>query len=427
MVRCEIFPAIYIDGDEVELPTSPRDGYQYSRDELQYAWTIRNSANPSSKWISGPDSLWFCNWFVEQDTGKVHSEEWYRRSGEHDQNARSTDGSLLVFTIAQRQLTSLILADEAEFSAIDEADIDVDKPFTQSLTQALNHNAKLSGVAEEVIYCGEFVDGDQVPEPTSPADSHAYTYAECQFFICWRWTALGSTYTQPDKSLGQLGPFKASIDGTGNITIEVNFVGDDGNTNPAAGFGRVAVFAFCTRSAVPATAPLADDFTEQTYSTFFPGKPLKASTVLAIKKNADEALFTPEFFGPTDYGNGDTVPLPVSTRDGYTYARAELQYLWWWADTTNQTGEHLRLPLFEGQINDANGAVTLKTYRLPPGGPITDDNNTLCLITVLVVATRQAEHDALDNTPGDTNDPPDMGGTIPGTGNKGFYVNGVGA
>src|SRR5678816_171181 len=97
MVRREIFTGIYKDGETVILPTSPRDGYNYQLDELQFFWTVRNSASPASNWITGPDCLWFCNWKVDQDTGLVHSEEWYRRSGEHDQNQNSQDGSIMVF------------------------------------------------------------------------------------------------------------------------------------------------------------------------------------------------------------------------------------------------------------------------------------------------------------------------------------------
>src|SRR2546430_6732076 len=81
MVRPEIFQGIYKPGDTVALPVSDRDGYAYSRDELLYFWTVSNSANFGTGWLSALDSLFFCEWLVDQSTGVVSSDEWYRRSG----------------------------------------------------------------------------------------------------------------------------------------------------------------------------------------------------------------------------------------------------------------------------------------------------------------------------------------------------------
>src|SRR6266566_2301238 len=69
MVRTECFHSIYKNGDQIPLPVSPTDGYAYARDELLYIWTVRNSVDPATGWISGLDSLWFCSWLVDQATG----------------------------------------------------------------------------------------------------------------------------------------------------------------------------------------------------------------------------------------------------------------------------------------------------------------------------------------------------------------------
>src|SRR5207244_2024012 len=119
-----------------------------------------------------------------------------------------------------------------------------------------------------------------------------------------------------------------------------------------------------------------------------------------------EAMLTPEFIGPTVYKNGDVVALPVSPIDGYPYSRAELIYIWSWSDTTNQTGQNLRIPIFYGRIDQDTGLVHLNVWRLPPGSDPVDDNDSLCRITVLVVGFRQAQHPELfDNS--DPN-PPDF-------------------
>jgi len=76
-----------------------------------------------------------------------------------------------------------------------------------------------------------------------------------------------------------------------------------------------------------------DDFTELDQFTFFPGQPLRASTLEVLNKNILEATLSPEIFAPVVYHNGDIVPLPVSAVDGYAYKREELTYLWNWNNT----------------------------------------------------------------------------------------------
>src|ERR1700745_3039863 len=84
MIRPEIFSGFYLHGQQVPLPESPVDGYVYARSELIYAWGIQSTLNQSTHWVTGPDSLWYCTWIVDQATGNVESIEYYRRSGSHD-------------------------------------------------------------------------------------------------------------------------------------------------------------------------------------------------------------------------------------------------------------------------------------------------------------------------------------------------------
>ncbi len=615
MVRLEIFQGLYHDGDTVILPTSKVDGYNYSRDELLYFWTVRDSGNPNTGWISGPrslsNSLWFTNWNVDQATGKVFTDEWYRRSGPDTQSQSSKDGTLLVFTIAQRLKNQIILAGQPFYRGIDEQLIGEDLPYAQGLLQSLNNDAKFACVNTEVFYMGEFVDGQTVPLPTSPADRYKYGYGELKFMPAWRWTALGSTYQQPPEPQGQLGPFKCSVSSVGLVHYSVSFIDDDGVLHTFTNFGRLMVFAFATRGggdsfggadvtilrpvtvlngwgpnghvgsyehgvdqgfyfgfdsgtteayANPGNAFDADDTTaavasyqgthkyagcvwgfdvpsgpstgasvllidseipqdgedglivnnrtagiwysldsgstwKQIYNThhrtqqtdsislpaqqdlslvqvmafldshddmthrvfeisirnapslptttgpsggpvvrsfteiddafFAPGESVRASTMLAIKRDADQAVLTPEFFGPTIYKNGDTVALPTSLVDGYTYDRSELIYIWTWTDTTNGTGPSLRLPVFVGKIDPASGLVTLRLMRLPPGGPYVWDDHNLARITVLTVGFRQAQSpelfDNLQSTPPDdvftppVTPPPPVAGTLFGS------------
>jgi hypothetical protein len=182
----------------------------------------------------------------------------------------------------------------------------------------------------------------------------------------------------------------ASVNGSGVVSISIAYIDNSGNllsTND----GRVSVFAFTKRSGTPGTlTPAANLFSEISLLNFMPGSDLPFGTVQQIVNNILESLLAVEFFGPTAHANGDTIPLPTSAVDGYAYSRSELQYLWVWSDTTNQTGTHLRLPAFYGKIDDTTGVVTLHVFRLPPGGGIVEDNDTLCRVSVLTVARRNA-------------------------------------
>ena len=428
MVRCEVFPCVLKHKDIVPLPVSCWDGYKYSRSELTYLWAVQSSLDPSTNWISGPDSLWFMNWNVVQDTGEVFSEEWYERSSAADSRlaAKSNDGQLLVFTVGQRQKDSMIMSAAASYTAIDESKIATDKPLTQDLMQQLNQTAKFSCVNSEVFYLGEYTNGQTVTLPISPVDGYVYVAAECKFQHCWRWTASGSSYVQPPGSDEQAAPFSASINSSGVVSITVKFATDGGEGNVTeTNFGRIAAFAFCTRSDTPASGPLADDFTELALDFFAPGATVRASEVLTIKRNIDEAILSPEFFGPTDYADADTVALPTSPVDGYAYSRSEVQYLWSWSDTNNSApgNPHIRLPLFLGSVDPATGTVKLRVWRLPPGGPFLDDNNTYARIKVLTMATRQAIHPEINPGTGDANSPADAGVIVTDAAN--YTVNGT--
>jgi hypothetical protein len=65
------------------------------------------------------------------------------------------------------------------------------------------------------------------------------------------------------------------------------------------------------------------------------GKPAIGAHLQRINSNANFGLVRLEFFTGI-YAHGDTVPLPTSDIDGYTYARSELTYIWVPQSTANQ-------------------------------------------------------------------------------------------
>jgi hypothetical protein len=392
LTRPEIFITYQVNGSTVPLPVSPIDGYTYQQSELTYMWGIRATYDQSTGWITGKDSQWYFACYVDQATGNVFMDMWYRRSGSDYQGVHTNDGQLIVYTIAQRQKTTLVMASVPTYSGITGSTVALDKPLTQLMAQALNDDAKFAVVDHEVFYLGEYTNGESVTLPVSPADGYHYSAAECKFQFSWRWTAPGaSPMAQPSLSDGQLAPIKASVNSSGVVSTTIYYVDNSGNLI-SFNDGRIAVFAFCQRSGTPGSiTPTANSFAEISFDDFMPGQPLPYTLVQQMIKNTQEAMLAVEFFGPTAYGDGSTIPLPVSPIDGYTYARSELYYLYEWSDTTNQTGTHLRVALFYAQVDQTLGQVALWDWRLPPGGPYVDDNNSLCRINVLTVARRGAQ------------------------------------
>lgn len=566
MVRLECFSGYFKDGDSVPLPKSPIDGYDYQRDELIYIWGIRDTVSQTSGtgWASGKDTIWYLAANVDQATGKVSTSIGYRRSGSHWTPTTSNDGLLYVITVAQRQKNSLIISSQSaagsnvpganalNYVETDDTIYVQDRALTEAELVRLNDNSKFAAVKNEVIYMGEFTNGQTVPQPVSPADGRVYDYSECAMMFSWRWTGTATPFSQPPQSVGQQAQMKASINATtGVVSCSVSFVDDGGTLTTRTSYGRIAVFAVCDRTKIfvsgqrlpwvpgltdsngtnptwlwdnnglppvsipcapgdsitvrrlsgraafnhspstdangdtatetaqgpanfpnhyaitsalgamglmgsfaddngvivsvtgvkqirelgngpttvvaPAGAtqlligmndtafgtgsglwpegpntggfiisvtfpgpsvPVADDFIEIDTTNFMPGNFLPASTMKQIDHNVKEAHLSTEIFGPLSKANGSTVALPVGA-DGYAYSRAELAYIWEWADTTNQTGSNLREPAFYGRIDPSTGRVILSTWRLPPGGSYVDDNNTLCRINVLVIAHRQ--------------------------------------
>lgn len=255
MVRMEFFPAKYSNGQTVILPTSPIDKYNYSREELLYLWTINNTHNPSTNWLTGPDALWYLTHNVDQASGAVSCEEWYRKSSMSQPDGHvSQDGVLRVTTVAQRQLTNILVAAKPGFQGDMSPSIAVDAPWQQCLAQKLNVGAKFSVLRNEVMYMGEFINGQTVPLPVSPADGYQYSYPECLFFPSWRWTTAGNNYTAPNINFGQLQRMQMSVSSVGLCAVRIDMKGADDTiftnvvSQGGSPFGRIAVHALCSRA-----------------------------------------------------------------------------------------------------------------------------------------------------------------------------------
>lgn len=397
--RTEFFQGIYVNGDNIPTPVSTLDGYAYQRDELIYRWGVYASSNPDTGWISGPDALWYMNWNVDQATGDVTCVEWYRPWA--NAPAQSNDGQLLVTVIGVRQRDSLTMAAEPDWTDEPNASFYQDAPWKQALSRRMAHNSKYGIVSTEVIDMGEFWTGKVVPQPVSLADGHVYDYADVKFDFSWVWTTEQSGFTQPVWNEGQFAGMFGSIDAaTGKVSLSVKYIrgGGEGTVFTHTNHGRIRVLALCDRNSEGSVTlgSVANEFAEVTQAHFYPGQDMQASVMSQVNKNSREAIVVPEFFGPTTYYHGGTVPVPTSTVDGHVYGRAELFYMWEWDSAAVGLTGHIREAEFNAAIDPSNGKVSIDVWRLPPGGGYSHqhgDGSTYGSIRVIVVACRTADND----------------------------------
>jgi hypothetical protein len=112
-VRNEQFWGFYKNGETVQLPVSPADGYTYAREELLYTWAIfwtgappgaalnGTHETPSRGATGGAGQLLQMGFIVDQTTGVVTCDvSYYPTNGSQGD---TNDGILLVITHAQRQ------------------------------------------------------------------------------------------------------------------------------------------------------------------------------------------------------------------------------------------------------------------------------------------------------------------------------------
>jgi hypothetical protein len=404
LVRMEVFHGNYRNGDTVPLPISVVDGYQYKRNELTYLWMVANTINPDTGWATDgePWTMWYGIWNVIQASGVVTSEVGYRGNQDYpNRQDVSKDGWITVIVIGQRQKSTMLMSAQPAFNKHLDTDFYTDRAVNTGLMTDFNANAKFACVNTEVIYMGEFSNGQTVPQPISPVDGKVYAYGNVKFMHAWRWTADtdgGGNPVKPAISKGQLDDWQASVSGTGVVSLSTFYESYGRHTYNT---GKVAVFAFCSRPIGTTFAAPQNLFAEIFDNVFYPGSTLRASTMKQLNWNINHAVMAPEIFGPVDYSNGNTVSLPTSPIDGYVYTRAELSYAFDWSNTGNG-GDNGRMVVSQGSIG-ATGVVSIFHYRLPDGAS-SSRFSTEGTLRVITIAKRRVTHLPMEQT---TDLPPD--------------------
>ncbi len=108
-VRNEQFWGYYKNGETVNIPVSPADGYPYSRAELLYSWSLVSSAShaaalngtqsiPAPGANSGPGTVLGVNANIDQSSGFITCSTAYYNGTQ----TTTADGILMVIVHAQR-------------------------------------------------------------------------------------------------------------------------------------------------------------------------------------------------------------------------------------------------------------------------------------------------------------------------------------
>jgi hypothetical protein len=150
-------------------------------------------------------------------------------------------------------------------------------------------------------------------------------------------------------------------DGTNNVgTFQTG-------TSATAGTNGTGFPTRWTGIPLPAANP-TPAFSEQDSAIYMPGSTLRASSMLQLNKNVNDAIMTPEVFVSSAV-NGTTLAAPVSMTDGYVYSYGEVTFIWDWFNTGNPAdfSPTDRLVLASASINPATGAVSINMYRLQSG------------------------------------------------------------
>lgn len=146
----EIFYGLYTNGQTVPLPQSPVDGYEYLQEELIYMWEAVITVDQANGTPSAAGGLLWAQWFVEQNTGIVHTTEAYE-AVDRSSSGTTNDGTLGVWTIAIRGRTVRTLSTQPAYTDLPASDFVQDGAATPTILQELSANGKRGAVQCEVF------------------------------------------------------------------------------------------------------------------------------------------------------------------------------------------------------------------------------------------------------------------------------------
>jgi hypothetical protein len=453
-VKCEVFyMGEFVDGQYVQIPSSPVDGYQYAFDEVSFIsswkWTSAQGSfgPPPMATASGGNAHggWSQMQRMEANVGTnglVHCQVFFYNNREIDPtqpaNGSQAFGRLLVFAFCQRKqgpsfnipfLDSTTGFNASPISYITGIDgSKLDGSITGGLTVGVpGPDAGQTAFTITKIVIKKTAHGSNTVLSTTTLSTGAVVNAQ-DFYtttpVAYTMDQTHDYYVMVVTSggIGRYTPFAGQLNSKSMVTGYNQQPGDQSAVTSMAGLLATDTnFRIIQSIGLKLNAEsLAPGFSPLPISALVPGAPLTYGTVLQLAKNAITASRAIEIFGPATHVQGDTIPLPTSTVDGYTYSRSELLYIWQWR-TTGQPA--IRLWGWGCTITTA-GVVNLMCWHVGDGGPVANIT-TGAQIDVITIGVRSAVTAAQTNNPGSNsgNPPSDLSSLSIG-GSGGFTING---
>lgn len=235
-------------------------------------------------------------------------------------------------------MSQLTFASAPIFNDLADASIGTDKALTDDAIQKISKNAKFGIVRPEIIFLGYYKNGDTVPTPVSPVDAYAYSTAEVVFdFQLYSTRAPASGFfsgqsTPPAIGVSQPGNlfwFTANINSAGVVALTVSYLKNSSETQTNDGI--VKVYALCQRNAALALGA-QPSFLDVPDDVLAVSQPLRVGNAANkfglqdISHNAKYGAVRHEIIFQGFFSGSQTIGLPTSPVDGYTYKRGEIRY-----------------------------------------------------------------------------------------------------
>jgi hypothetical protein len=453
-VKMEVFyMGEFVDGQVAQAPSSPIDGYQYGYDEISFisSWLWTSSQGsfgpPPMATASGGNAHggWSQMQRMEANistTGLVHCQVFFYNNTEIDPtqpaNGSQAFGRLRVYAFCQRKpgpsLNIPYLDSTTGFNAsaityitgIDGSKLDgtatgllsvgvpgpdaAQTPFT--ITKIVIK--KTAHGSNTVLTTTTLSSGATVnPQSFYTSPGVAYTFDQTHDYYIMIVTSGG---------IGRFTPFAGKLNSQSAVTGYNQQPGDQSAASSMSGLlSSDTNFRILQTISLRMNAEsLAPGFAALPITALVPGAPLTFGSALKLAKNAITASRSVEVFGPATHVQGDTIPLPTSPIDGYTYSRSELMYIWQFR-TTGQPA--IRLWGWGCTISSA-GVVNLMCWHVGDGGPVANIPSG-AQIDVITIGIRSSLTQATTNNPGTNNgNPPTDLSSLSIGGQGGFTING---
>ena len=238
-------------------------------------------------------------------------------------------------------------------------------------------NTKFGVVRPEFFYMGRFSDGQTVARPTSKVDNLPYQASE----VIYLWEIVLSANPRTGRTPSGAGTIlyfdydveQRADNDPGLVHCKTVYHVQGGQTTETQD-GELSVWAIGIRgldqldlAAIPAWTNVPD-------ANFDLDSAWREDRLKDLNAAAKRSVVQAEFFDLGEFGNGQTVPQPVSDVDGFTYPYADLVFLtsWRWSPafatgiTSGPSGA--TLARLEKSVVGATGVVdTTVTYRFGAG------------------------------------------------------------